>query len=236
MKSETEPAGDLLSASEVAKSYSLGGREISVLRRISLRIRPREAVAIVGASGAGKTTLLNVLGGLDRPTSGSVHFDGRSLYDLPSRERSRLRATRIGFVFQAYHLVPELNLLENVRLASMSGRSAFRGRAAVERSTDLACKVGLQDRLNHRPDELSGGEQQRAAIARALMNDPDLVLADEPTGNLDSATGRQVLHHLFEMVRERRHALVLVTHNEDIAARCDRRLELRDGILEEFPV
>jgi ABC-type lipoprotein export system ATPase subunit len=228
-----EIAPDLLSAEGVAKSYRLGGRELSVLHSISMRIRPRESVAIVGASGAGKTTLLNVLGGLDRPTRGTVHFDGRNLYELTPRERSHLRATRLGFVFQTYHLVPELTLLENVRLASMTGRSPIRGREAAARALDLVRKVGLQDRVHHRPDELSGGEQQRAAIARALMNDPDLVLADEPTGNLDSGNGEQVLHHLFEMVRERRHALVLVTHNEAIAARCDRRLELRDGILGE---
>jgi len=190
---------------------------------------PRGAVLAYDLDGR----VLQRLGGLDRPTRGTVHFDGRNLYELTPRERSRLRATRLGFVFQTYHLVPELTLLENVRLASMTGRSPIRGREAAARALDLVRKVGLQDRVHHRPDELSGGEQQRAAIARALMNDPDLVLADEPTGNLDSGNGEQVLHHLFEMVRERRHALVLVTHNEAIAARCDRRLELRDGILGE---
>jgi len=237
MKQELDPAKNLLSACQVAKTYTLGGRELPVLQRVTFGIRPSEAVAIVGVSGAGKSTLLNILGGLDRPTRGTVHFAQQDIYRLPSGERTRLRATRIGFVFQTYHLVQELDLLENVLLASMSGWGALRNReASRRRAIELIDQVGLSDRLNHRPDELSGGEQQRAAIARALMNDPDLVLADEPTGNLDTATGELILQHLFALVRDRQHALILVTHNEEISARCDRRLELRDGVLEDSPL
>ena len=222
----------LLEAADVHKSYALGPRTLEILRGVSLAVRRGEKLAIVGQSGAGKSTLLNVLGGLDRPTAGRVQFDGRDLYGLSGWQRTRVRATRIGFVFQAFHLLPELNLLENVMLPAWTRWDAFRSAAKHrKRATELIERVGLRERMEHRPDELSGGEQQRVALARALMNDPELVLADEPTGNLDSVTGEQVLDALFELVGDAHRTVVLVTHNAAIAARCDRVLTLRDGAL-----
>ena len=222
----------LLEAADVHKSYALGPRTLEILRGVSLAVRRGEKLAIVGQSGAGKSTLLNVLGGLDRPTAGCVQFDGRDLYGLSGWQRTRVRATRIGFVFQAFHLLPELNLLENVMLPAWTRWDAFRSAAKHrKRATELIERVGLRERMEHRPDELSGGEQQRVALARALMNDPELVLADEPTGNLDSVTGEQVLDALFELVGDAHRTVVLVTHNAAIAARCDRLLTLRDGAL-----
>lgn len=220
----------LVEASNLVKSFRLRARSIEVLRGVSLLIRRGEAAAIVGASGSGKTTLLHVLAGLDRPTGGVVRFEGVDLYALPPRERTALRARRIGLVFQAYHLLPELTVLENVALPA---RTRWRGPAAEaairRRAAELIAQVGLGDRMAHRPAELSGGEQQRAAIARALINDPDVLFADEPTGNLDSASGEAVLRSLFDLAAGGRRTVLLVTHNPDIAARCDRLFTLRDG-------
>ena len=185
----------------------------------------------MGRSGAGKSTLLHVLGGLDRPQAGEVFVGGQPLYAISGRRRTKLRAAAIGFVFQAYHLLPEMDITENVMLPAMAlgrlSRAAMRARAEA-----LLDRVGLADRLRHTPLELSGGEQQRAAIARALMNEPPLLLADEPTGNLDEATGAQVLDLLFTLARERQAVLVMVTHSPATAARCSRTLTLRDGLLE----
>ncbi len=220
----------LVETAEVHKAYRVGGRELEVLRGVTLRAARGETLAVVGASGAGKTTLLNVLGGLDRPTSGRVLFEGRDLYGLTGAARTRIRARRIGFIFQAFHLLPELDLVENVMLPVMSRWDWIRrAGAARRRAIELIERVGLGDRADHRPDELSGGEQQRAALARALMNDPDLVLADEPTGNLDSGTGARVMDVLFDLLADGRRALVLVTHNPALAGRCGRRVALRDG-------
>ncbi len=222
----------ILEARDVHRSYTIGDRSIPVLKGVSLRVREGETLSIMGASGAGKSTLLHLLGGLDHPTSGDVFFRGQSLYGMPAWRRSDLRAAKLGFVFQAYHLLPELDVLENVVLPAMIRTNVFGGGAGDrERGRDLLAKVGLAERAHHRPTELSGGEQQRAALARALMNDPEIVLADEPTGNLDSATGDLVLHYLFDLTKERGHTLLLVTHNEAVAARCDRKLLLRDGSL-----
>lgn len=238
MKTENpDRSSDLMRARNVTKEYRIGAGTVSVLKNVSVGFRPGEAVAIVGASGSGKSTLLNVLGGLDRPTSGEVFFDERNLYNLSAGERGRLRARRIGFIFQAYHLISELTVHENVLLSSMSGRGATRKSAEMRsRASELLCRVGLGDRMHHRPDEISGGEQQRVAIARALINDPDLVLADEPTGNLDTATGEKILDDLFSLVHDQRRSVLLVTHNAALAARCDRRMELRDGILSGNPI
>ena len=223
----------MVQAQEVAKSYRMGSRDLAVLRGISMEIAQGETVAIMGPSGAGKSTLLHALGGLDRPTSGSVVFKGRELYTLTARERTAVRARHIGFVFQSYYLLPELDVLENVMLPTLTSWDS-RGMASRhrEKAETLLAAVGLAERLRHTPLELSGGEQQRVALARALMNDPELVLADEPTGNLDTATGEQVLHCLFALAGERRQTLVLVTHNPDIAARCNRVIHLRDGRIE----
>jgi len=222
----------ILAAREVSKTYTLDSVALDVLKSVTLDVRAGETLSIMGASGAGKSTLLHCLGGLDRPTSGTVVFQGRDLYALSGPARTEERATRIGFVFQAYHLLPELNLLENVLLPALCRRGARARRAELKRrGLDLLDSVGLRARAAHRPTELSGGEQQRAALARSLMNEPELVLADEPTGNLDSHTGRQVLDYLFRLTRDRGHTLVLVTHNADVAALCDRALILRDGRL-----
>lgn len=216
----------------VTKEYHLEQTRIEVLRGVSLAIAPGELVSIMGASGAGKSTLLHTLGGLDEPSSGTVTYNGEDVYRVSSRRRNQLRALDFGFVFQAFHLLPELDVLANVSLPALSQRGALGRRAEIdERAKVLLEAVGLGHRLRHRPLELSGGEQQRAAIARALMNGPRFVFADEPTGNLDSKTGGQVLDMLFRMVTEAGASLVMVTHNADVAERCPRRLILQDGSL-----
>ena len=232
------PAADAvcLRVERLRKSYPLGRSIVPVLRDVSLTVRTGEIVSIIGASGSGKSTLLHILGALDRPGGGRVCFQDCDLYALSARQRTAVRASRIGFIFQFYHLLPELDVLENVLLPSLSLPRFSRGRrngAAGLRARALLEAVGLGDRLRHRPLELSGGEQQRAAMARALINEPDLVLADEPTGNLDSVTGGQVLEFLFRLTRGAGRTLVLVTHNEAVAARCDRVLELKDGCLQD---
>ena len=222
----------LAEAVDVRREFALGGRKIEVLRGVSVAIEEGETLAITGMSGAGKSALLHVLGGLDRPTSGSVFYRGRDFYAAGDRERSAIRARSIGFVFQAYHLLPELTVMENVLLPGLSRHGAFlRGNKLRERAEFLLARVGLAERSQHRSNELSGGEQQRAAIARALMNEPELLLADEPTGNLDSRTGEDVLRYLFDLVADSGLTLVMVTHNEGVAQRCVRRMELRDGLV-----
>jgi putative ABC transport system ATP-binding protein len=224
--------GMLIEAKAIDKTYVLRKGPLRVLQGASLQVQEGEAVAIVGVSGAGKSTLLHILGGLDHPDRGLVSFMNRNLYHLGSDERARLRAREIGFVFQSYHLLPEMDVLENVMLPAMAqGGVLASGTAIRKHARELLDAVGLSARSDHTPLELSGGEQQRVALARALMNDPRLVLADEPTGNLDEGTGRQVLEHLFALTRARGHTLVLVTHDERIAASCDRMLRLTEGVL-----
>ncbi len=221
----------LIEAVGIRRSFAMETRTLEVLRGVTLAIAEGESLAVTGMSGAGKSTLLHVLGGLDRPTSGKVFYRGRDLYAVGDRERSAIRARKIGFVFQAYHLLPELTVLENVLLPGLSATGAFlRGAQLRARAAELLGRVGLSERAAHRPNELSGGEQQRVALARALMNGPELLLADEPTGNLDSQTGEDVLRYLFELAAERSLTLVLVTHNEAVAARCRRHVVLRDGL------
>jgi len=222
---------NLIEAIEIHRSFGMESRIVEVLRGVSLGIPEGEATAITGMSGAGKSTLLYILAGLDRPTKGRVLYRGRDLYAASDRERSNIRAHKIGFVFQAYHLLPELTVLENVVLPSLSQHGAFlRGSKLHARAAELLERVGLSDRAAHRPNELSGGEQQRVAIARALMNGPELLLADEPTGNLDSQTGDNVLEYLFKLTKEQHLTLILVTHNETVAARCHHHIQLRDGL------
>jgi predicted ABC-type transport system involved in lysophospholipase L1 biosynthesis ATPase subunit len=224
----------IVKADAVTKTYLMGKRSLTVLNGVSVAIQPGETVAIIGPSGAGKSTLLHALGGLDQPTTGEVWFKGQSLYRLSPEARTMIRARHVGFVFQSYHLLPELDVVENVMLPTMAIRGMSRQRTkTLERAEQLLDTVGLSDRLRHTPLELSGGEQQRVALARALMNEPELVLADEPTGNLDSVTGEHILKCLFGLTRERRHTLVLVTHNNEIAARCDRIIRMKDGRVEE---
>jgi predicted ABC-type transport system involved in lysophospholipase L1 biosynthesis ATPase subunit len=197
-----------------------------VLRDISLEIRQGEAVFLCGASGAGKTTLLYTLSGLERPDSGTVEFEGRQLYSGSSGSQARFRNRKMGFVFQGYFLLPELTALENVSLPGMIG-----GQVKSDAAEASLRAVGLGDRLHHLPPELSGGEQQRVAIARALTNNPDIIFADEPTGNLDSKTGDAIIDLLLELARDRQKTLLVVTHDARLAARGDRQLHIADGSL-----
>ena len=221
----------MLTVTEISKTYRLPGQPpVRVLEDVSFSVKEGEHVAVVGRSGAGKTTLLNILGGLDKPTSGDVTVAGESLFRGfgAARRRNRLRATKIGFVFQGYHLMPELDIVENVLLPSMTGAAKIP--SARARAKDLLDRVGLGDRLEHLPAELSGGEQQSLALARALMCSPALILADEPTGNLDALTGAEILNLLFE-INEEPLACVMVTHSAEAAHRCDRVLKLENGRL-----
>ena len=215
-----------IAARDLRRSFQLGARTIEVLRGITLEIARGEAVFLCGASGAGKTTLLYTLAGLERPEAGTVMFEGQSLYERGESSAALIRNTRIGFVFQGYFLLPELTALENVLLPSMIG-----GRTDPAAATRALERVGLQDRAQHLPAELSGGEQQRVAIARALINDPGVIFADEPTGNLDSKTGGGIVDVLLGLVRESGKTLVVVTHDAQLATRGDRRLEIRDGLI-----
>ena len=216
-----------LVATELRRSFRIGSRRIEVLRGISLSVAHGEAVFLCGASGAGKTTLLYTLAGLERPESGTVEFEGRRLYTGSASSQAQLRNKKMGFVFQGYFLLPELTALENVMLPGMIGGD--RKRAVAEASLR---DVGLAERLHHLPAELSGGEQQRVAIARALTNDPDIVFADEPTGNLDSKTGDAIIDLLLEVVRSRKKTLLVVTHDTRLAELGDRTLRIVDGLLE----
>ncbi|MEQ1634189.1 MAG: ABC transporter ATP-binding protein [Planctomycetota bacterium] len=225
----------VLSAEAVTKSYWLGKREIPILKGVDLAVERGEMVALLGASGAGKSTLLHVLGLLDAPTTGRVCYDGKPVHDLKVSERARLRHQHTGFVFQFYHLIPELTALQNVLLARMMQCSVTQywkqRKATREAAEQILAEVSLTSRLSHRPSELSGGERQRVAIARALLQNPRVILADEPTGNLDSETADGVVDLLFRINRERQLAFLLVTHNEDLAKRCHRVVRLRDGVV-----
>lgn len=215
-----------LVARDIYQSFRMGARRIEVLRGISMEVARNEAVFLSGASGAGKTTLLYTLAGLERPESGSVEFEGRRLYCDSSSAEARLRNEKMGFVFQGYFLLPELTALENVLLPALIGRRVTKGEA--EESLGA---VGLADRMQHLPAELSGGEQQRVAIARALTNNPDIIFADEPTGNLDSKTGDAIMDLLLGLARDRQKTLLVVTHDSRLAARGDRQLHIKDGVL-----
>jgi len=230
MNSETfEPGAVLITGRKLHKAYALGSRAVEVLRGVSLEVPRGAFLALRGASGAGKSTLLHLLGGLDTPTAGEVVMDGRSLAAMSAGELAVFRNRRVGFVFQAYHLLPDLDALENVCLPARIARVP--ASEARRRGTELLERVGLGHRLDHRPSELSGGEQQRVAIARALINGPDLILADEPTGNLDSHTGEAIIELLCALRVERQATLLIATHDARVAARAPRALELEDGQL-----
>jgi len=226
----------VLVAENLYKDYRDGTRTITVLKDLDLSLGSGEAVAVTGRSGSGKSTLLHLLGLLDRPSSGDVCFKGLPVGDLGEGARNRLRARSLGFVFQAYHLVAELSAYHNVllaaRVAAGSGWPFAAGRARRQ-ARELLDRVGLDHRLGHKPAKLSGGEKQRVAIARALMGAPEVLLADEPTGNLDAATARDIEDLLFELAAERALAMVLVTHEEGLAARCSRVLTLEGGRLHQ---
>jgi predicted ABC-type transport system involved in lysophospholipase L1 biosynthesis ATPase subunit len=215
-----------LVARDLRRSFRIGTRRLEVLRGISMEVKRGEAVFLVGASGAGKTTLLYTLAGLERPEEGTVSFGGRRLYTGSSRTQARMRNAEMGFVFQGYFLLPELTALENVMLPGMIGRDV-----RTETAEGSLRVVGLGERLQHLPAELSGGEQQRVAIARALVNDPAIIFADEPTGNLDSCTGDAIINLLLDLARERSKTLLVVTHDPRLAQRGDRQLRIVDGML-----
>ena len=215
----------VLSAQDVRKRYHLGSKELSVLKGVDFDLHKGEFVALQGASGSGKSTLLQLLGGLDRVSSGSILFDGSPLFLQTAAEAARFRGKHVGFVFQAYHLLPDLDALENVMLpAQIQSESQLKVRAK-----ELLDKVGLRDRMGHRPSELSGGEQQRVAIARSLMNKPKIVLADEPTGNLDSTTEGEIIELLKQLHEDRQLTLLVATHDEKVAKAAQRVVCLKDG-------
>lgn len=217
----------MIEAVNLTKSFQMAGLELTVLKGINLMIARGEMLAIVGASGAGKSTLLHILGTLDQPTSGTVLFEGEDLFQLSDQKQAEFRNRRIGFVFQFHHLLPEFTALENVCLpAYIQNRSANDAHAEA---TSLLKDVGLEHRMNHKPGELSGGEQQRVAVARALIQQPNLVLADEPTGNLDTHTGDALFTLMRTLNRSRGITFVIVTHNEKLSAQADRIVHMEDG-------
>lgn len=219
----------LIEVQGVGKTFEIGGRSLSVLRDVSLDVGRGDFLAVTGPSGSGKSTLLHILGTLEQPTTGSYRFDGNEVAQLDDDARAHVRSTRIGFVFQSFHLLPQLDILENVAMPFLY---APRGESdAHDRSARALAQVGLSHRLRHRPAELSGGEMQRAAIARALVMEPELILADEPTGNLDSATGREILR-LLESLNGGGTTLVMVTHDEQIASRAPLRARMKDGCVQ----
>jgi lipoprotein-releasing system ATP-binding protein len=221
----------VLEARDVARQFQQGPVTLEVLKTVNVSILAGERLSIVGASGSGKTTLLQILGGLDKPSSGHVLVEGKDIHALGEKERGDLRNHAIGFVYQFHHLLPEFSALENVAMPLLVRR--MNTGEAKDRASEILKRVGLGERLTHRPHQLSGGERQRAAVARALVTQPKLVLADEPTGNLDGRNAESVFELMLELNRERRTSLVVVTHDLRIAARMDRALEIENGTLRE---
>lgn len=218
---------DFLITVDLRKSYISGHEELHVLRGVDISVSNGEIIAIVGASGTGKTTFLNLIGTLDRPTSGTVLYDGKDIFELTDNELAKFRNRDLGFIFQFHHLLPEFSAIENVMMpALISGKTR---KEAWDIAEDLLKTVGLEGREEHRPSELSGGEQQRVAVARALMNNPKIVLADEPTGNLDRKTGEAIHELLWKLNSEFNKTFIIVTHNESLAQRADRIIRLVDG-------
>jgi len=217
----------MITVTNLYKSFPMGGQTLTVLKGVNLQIQRGELIAIVGASGAGKSTLLHIIGTLDRPTTGTVHFDGQDMFHMSEDEQAEFRNRRVGFVFQFHHLLPEFTALENTCMPALIQR-----RYQVDIEPDaiaLLEEVGLGARLHHKPGELSGGEQQRVAVARALLQKPDLVLADEPTGNLDTHTGEALFAMMHELNKARGTTFVIVTHNDKLSAQADRIVHMQDG-------
>ncbi len=221
----------ILEASNISKSYSNSGSTLDVLKGIDLKVGEGEIVSIIGPSGAGKSTLLHVLGGLDCPDRGIIHLDGEDIYSLKDVARAKIRNVKIGFVFQFYHLLPEFTALENVLLPAMIRLLPGKKKLLEDQGMDLLGRVGLRERVQHKPYQLSGGEQQRVAIARALINKPRIIFCDEPTGNLDSENGEGIIDLLIELNKKNNQALVIVTHDDHVATRSHRTIHIKDGIL-----
>ncbi|MBU1050206.1 ABC transporter ATP-binding protein [Candidatus Bipolaricaulota bacterium] len=223
----------MIQLQDVSRTFFRGSTEIHALRGASLHVRAREVIAIQGPSGSGKTTLLCMVGTLDRPTSGTIIIDGINVWNVSDQKRSYLRARTIGFVFQSYNLIPELPAWKNVALPLRYGGIALGARK--RRAIDALAAVGLEDRVHHLPSQLSGGEEQRVAIARSMVIHPHLLLADEPTGNLDSQTGSQIIEQILTLSESGRTTILVVTHDPKVANRCARRLQMLDGQLHEYP-
>jgi len=214
----------MIKLQDITKVYPMGHRELTVLRGVNINIKKGEMVAIMGPSGSGKSTLLNLIGCLDTPTTGSYHLENREVSRLSGTELAKIRANKIGFVFQSYNLLPQFTALANVELGMK-----YAGGIDTEKATAALERVGLADRARHRPTELSGGEQQRVAIARALVKNPPLILADEPTGNLDSHSGEEIITILTNLHKEQKNTLVIITHDAYIANRCHHTISIKDG-------
>jgi putative ABC transport system ATP-binding protein len=216
----------MIQLQNIVKSYPMGQKDLTVLQGVNLSIAKGEMVAIMGPSGSGKSTLLNLIGLLDKPTSGSYLLEGKEVAHLSGRELARVRARKIGFVFQSFNLLPFLSALDNVELGQ-----EYAGRENTKMAVEALVKVGLQDRIHHRPGELSGGEQQRVAVARALAKGPPIVLADEPTGNLDSRSSKEIMATLSQLHAEQNITLVMITHDPNIAHYCQRIIHIEDGLV-----
>ena len=230
--SQTEVSAPLVLVNNLQRSFTMGNQTVHVLNGITMTIQRGEMIAIIGASGAGKSTLLHILGTLDHPTEGEVLFEGKNMFKASETALANFRNQRIGFVFQFHHLLPEFTALENTYLPALIQK--IPQQTAMEAAETLLAEVGLSHRLNHKPGELSGGEQQRVAVARALMRQPDLVLADEPTGNLDTHTGEELFELLQKLNETHGTAFILVTHNEKLSHQTDRLIHLQDGqVLED---
>jgi lipoprotein-releasing system ATP-binding protein len=219
----------LFEVSKIKKSYQITKKnKLNVLKGINLKVYKGEIAAIVGKSGAGKSTLLHILGTLDRPDSGNFNFEGKDVFSFSDKQLAEFRSKEIGFIFQFHHLLPEFTAIENVQIAYL-----ISGNKDKSKSLDILKEVGLGDRINHKPSEISGGEAQRVAIARALINSPKIILADEPTGNLDTENAEAVIDLIFELRKKFNQTYLIVTHNEEFAARCDRIIKISDGVILE---
>lgn len=222
----------LLQAKNIQKNYRQGGRTLHILKGIDLEINGGDFLCLVGPSGAGKSTLMHILGGLDEPSEGEVFIEGENIYRLRDHVRAKLRNIKLGFVFQFYHLLPEFTALENVALPALIQEDRAKiNREMKEKAKSLLMDVGLGERLEHKPNQLSGGEQQRVAIARALINQPKLILCDEPTGNLDSASGQEIIDLLISLNKKHQQTLLIVTHDEKVASQAHRTMHMEDGFL-----
>ncbi len=232
-----EIANDYLCAKEISKEYTIGKTSIRVLDRVNLDVKKGEILIILGASGAGKSSLLHILGILDTPTSGHVSFKGENLSIIGQKKLAEKRNRIFGFVFQFYHLLPDFNALENVLMPRLIGRRFFKTTSKkdyTEKATELLDRVGLANRINHRPNELSGGEKQRVAIVRALMNDPEILLCDEPTGNLDTKSGREIQKLIWDLNEKTKQTVVIVTHDERFTESAGRVIRMADGKIVDY--